>query len=180
VVLDPAIAYLLAAAFALLLAAAALHKLRDPSRFVEVFGAYRIVPQGLTRVALLVPVLELSIAATLLMTRSRAAAAASGALLLCLYAAAMALNLARGRRELSCGCGGPNDRRPIAAWMVLRNVLLALALAALLLPQSPRPLAVTDLLTVGAGTAVVALLYMSLEQLLGRLAPRAALLRETP
>lgn len=178
--LDPAIAYLLTAAFALLLSAAALHKLRDPGRFVQAFSAYRIVPPAWAPLALLVPLVEVLLAAGLLMTRWRAAAATGGALLLCVYAAAIALNLARGRHELSCGCGGPNDRRPIAAWMVVRNLLLAAALAMLLLPHSPRPLAAADILTVGAGTAVAALLYMSLDQLLGRIAPRGALLRGTP
>jgi uncharacterized membrane protein len=178
--LDPAIAYLLATAFALLLTAAALHKLRDLRRFAAAFSAYRILPQAGTPLARLIPVLELSFAAGLLMPRSRAAAATGGALLLCVYAAAIALNLARGRREVSCGCGGPNDRRPIAGWMIARNLLLAAALAALLLPVSPRPLAAADIITVGAGTAVAALLYMSLDQLLGRVAPRVALLRGAP
>lgn len=178
--LDPAIGYLLAACFALLLATAALHKLRDPGRFTAAVSAYCIVPQAWTPVALLIPLLELSVAAGLLLTRSRSAAATGGALLLCLYAAVIALNLARGRRELSCGCGGPNDRRPIAAWMVARNLLLAAALAALLLPVTPRPFAAADIITVGAGTAVAALLYMSLDQLLGRVAPRVALLRSAP
>lgn len=173
--LDPAIAALLAASFALLFGAAALHKLRDPRRFADLFAAYRVVPEGLALLGLLIPAAELLLAAALLFTGSRHAAAAGGALLLCLYAAAMALNLARGRRDLSCGCGGPNDRRPIAAWMVVRNVLLAAALAALLLPQTPRPFAAADVLTVGGGTAVAALLYMSLDQLLGRLGPHGPL-----
>ena len=63
--------------------------------------------------------------------------------------------------------------------MVWRNLALAALLAALLLPWSARPLETADALTVGAGTAVVALLYMSLDRLLGRVAPRAALLRGT-
>jgi len=178
--LDPAVASLLAAAFTLLFAAAALHKLRAPRRFAEVFTAYRILPPALAPLAVLVPLLELSLAVALLMIRARHTAAAMGALLLGLYAAAIALNLARGRRELSCGCGGPNDRRPIAPWMVVRNVLLAAGLAALLLPQGTRAFEAADVLTVGAGTAVAALLYMSLDQLLARVAPRGALLRGTP
>lgn len=178
--LDPAIASLLAAAFALLFGAAALHKLRDPRHFADAFAAYRVVPEALAPLGLLIPAAELLLASALLFTASRHAAAVGGALLLCLYAAGIALNLARGRRDLSCGCGGPNDRRPIAAWMVVRNLLLAAALAALLLPQAARPFAAADVLTVGGGTAVAALLYMSLDQLLGRVAPRGALLRGAP
>jgi hypothetical protein len=62
--------------------------------------------------------------------------------------------------------------------MVWRNLLLAALLAALLLPPAPRPLTGADALTIGAGTAVAALLYMSLDALLGRAVPRAAQLRE--
>jgi len=41
----------------------------------------------------------------------------------------------------------------------------------------PRALGIADALTIGAGTAVAALLYMSLEVLLGRAAPNAARLQ---
>ena len=59
--------------------------------------------------------------------------------LLLTYAIAIAINLARGRRDLDCGCAGPNERRPIAAWMVWRNVGIAILLAAVLLPWSAAP-----------------------------------------
>ncbi len=62
--------------------------------------------------------------------------------------------------------------------MVWRNLLLAALLGALLLPWGVRPLASADALTIGAGTAVAALLYMSLDLLLGRAAQHAARLRE--
>jgi len=61
-------------------------------------------------------------------------ASAAGAALLLAYAAAIAINLQRGRRDLACGCGGPHERRPIAAWMVWGNLLLAGLLGAVLLP----------------------------------------------
>jgi hypothetical protein len=63
-------------------------------------------------------------------------------------------------------------------WMVWRNLLLAALLAALRLPWSPRPFSAVDALTIGAGTAVVALLYMSLDALLGRAAPQIARLQD--
>jgi hypothetical protein len=127
-----------------------------------------------------VPLLELTLAAGLLAPASRAACACAGAGLLVLYAFAIALNLARGRRELACGCGGANERRPIAAWMVWRNLLLAAILAVAALPAAARPLEAVDLLTVGGGLAVAALLYMSADALLGRVAPRSARWREVP
>ena len=175
--IDPAVAALLAGAFALLFASAALHKLLDPGRFAAAFRAYEVVPPALARVALLVPLLELAVAAALLAARSRGGAAAAGAALLLTYAAAIAVNLGRGRRDLDCGCGGPRERRPIGAWMVWRNLALAALLGVLLLPASPRALGIADALTIAAGTAVAALLYMSLEVLLGRAAPNAARLQ---
>ena len=77
--IDPAVAALLAGAFALLFASAALHKLLDPGRFAAAFRAYEVVPPALARVALLVPLLELAVAAALLAARSRGGAAAAGA-----------------------------------------------------------------------------------------------------
>ena len=166
--IDPAVGALLAGAFALLFASAAFHKLLDLGRFAAAFRAYEVVPPALGALSLLVPLLELAIAAALLATRSRGGAAAAGAALLLAYAAAIAINLGRGRRDLDCGCGGPRERRPIGAWMVWRNVLLATLLAALLLPWTQRPLGPADALTIGAGTVVAALLYMCVEVLWGR------------
>jgi len=175
--IDPALGNLLAAAFALLFASAAIHKLRDLTGFADAFAAYELLPAGAARLAWLVPGLELAVTAGLLAGPARTAASAAGAALLLVYAAAIGVNLQRGRRDLACGCGGPLERRPISPWMVWRNLALAALLTALLLPWSARPLERADALTVGAGTAVVALLYMSLERLLGRVAPQAALLR---
>jgi hypothetical protein len=175
--IDPAIGTLLAGTFALLFASAALHKARDLAVFAEVLRAYRVLPPGLLPPGAL-PLLEGLIAAGLLVPAARRAAALAGALLLILYALAMALNLHRGRRDLSCGCGSFEERRRIARWMVGRNVLLAAALAALAMPVGARVLEPTDLWTVAAGVALVTLLYMSADRLLGRITPRSALWEE--
>jgi hypothetical protein len=169
--IDPAVGALLAGAFALLFASAAFHKLLDLGRFTAAFRAYEVLPPTLEAVSLLVPLLELAIAAALLAGHSRPGAAATGAALLLVYATAIAINLGRGRRDLDCGCGGPRERRPIGTWMVWRNIALAALLGALLLPWAPRPLGAADVLTIAAGTAVAALLYLSAEVLLGRPRP---------
>jgi hypothetical protein len=172
--LDPAIGTLFAGAFALLFASAALHKARAPAHFAQVLRAYRLLPASLN-VSWGVPVLELAVAAALLLPATRTIAALSGAALLLVYAFAMAVNLKRGRRDLACGCGGAHEGRPIGVWMVWRNLGLAGLLGALCLPGSALPLQAVDFLTVGAGVAVAALLYMSTDRLLARVAPRAAL-----
>lgn len=172
--LDPAIGALLAGLFALLFAAAAAQKLRAPAHFAEVFAAYRLLPAAAARLALLVPLLESLVAAALLVAATRRGAAGVGALLLAGYAAAIAINLRRGRLELACGCGGANERRPIAPWMVVRNVLLAVALLLLVLPWGLRPWSAADAATVMGGIAVATLLYASLDRLLARIAPAGA------
>jgi len=47
----------------------------------------------------------------------------------------------------------------------------------MLLPWIARPMAAADAVTIGAGTAVAALLYMSLDRLLAQVTPRTAPLR---
>jgi hypothetical protein len=177
-VLDPGIGYVLVIALALLFASAAWHKWRGLAQFREILGAYRLVPApllGLVGVA--VPACESAIALLLPVTATRSSAAGAGAVLLLTYAAAMAINLRRGRRDLDCGCTGPAERRPIAAWMVGRNVLFA---ALLLLGSGPWPgraLTAIDLLSIGGGLVVVVLLYAALDRLFGQIMPRTAALR---
>ncbi|ERR1700680_4131153 len=175
--IDPAVGALLAGAFALLFASAALHKLRNLAHFAEVFRAYEVLPPAAARFSWLVPMLELMVGAGMLASASRTGASSAGAALLLSYACAIGVNLRRGRRDLACGCGGADERRPIAAWMVWRNVFLAALLGALELPWLARPMQPADALTIGAGTAVAALLYLSVDRLLGRVAPRTAVLR---
>ncbi|HWZ62688.1 MAG TPA: MauE/DoxX family redox-associated membrane protein [Steroidobacteraceae bacterium] len=175
--LDPVLGVLIGACVALLFASAALHKLRDPARFREIVRAYRALPAGAERLAPLVPLTELAVAAGLLVAPLRPLAASLGVLVLLGYAAAIAVNLARGRGDLDCGCGAGPAARPIAPWMIGRNLILALLLMVTLAPWQLRPFAATDAVTVGAGLAVATLLYASLDRLLGRLAPRTALLR---
>jgi hypothetical protein len=96
--------------------------------------------------------------------------------LLLTYAAAIAVNLERGRRDLACGCGGPDERRPIAPWMVWRNILIAVGLAATFVPWSARPLNLTDAITVVFGLLTLTLIYLCVDQLMGYL-QRSAQLR---
>jgi Methylamine utilisation protein MauE len=176
--LDPAIACLIIGCTALLFGAAAVHKLRDLRRFDEIFAAYGLLSfVARLRLSRLVPILETLTAAGLLFSASRSAAAGVGIVLLVVYAAAITINLLRGRRDLACGCGGPDDRRPIAAWMVWRNLGIAALLGILMLPWSSRSLALTDVVTIGFGTITCALVYLCLDTLLGRTGRTTAELR---
>src|SRR5260370_4127104 len=176
--MGPASAGLIAACTAFLFAGAAIHKLRDLRRFDEIFAAYGLLPLAARlRLSRAVPLLEALVAVGLLLEVTRFAAACVGILLLLAYAGAITVNLLRGRRELACGCGGPDDRRPIAPWMVWRNILFAVMLFPLMLTWSPRPLGLTDMVTIGFGTAACALVCLCLDRLLGRTGRLSAELR---
>ena len=176
--MDPALGTLLVVAIALLFGQAALHKWRSPERFAATFEGYHVLPRFVSRAAgYLVPLLETLLALGLLVPASRAVAAAGGVALLLSYAAGIGMNLARGRVDLDCGCAGFTDRRPIAAWMVWRNLLLSLLLASTLLPWSVRPLTGTDAVTIVGGVLAATVLYAALDRLLGQVMPRTAALR---
>jgi hypothetical protein len=173
-VLDPALGYLIVLSFALLFAFAGGHKLRNLALFAEVFAAYRVSPDSWARrTAWLIPCVELAIVPALLWAPGRSWAVPAAAGLLIAYACALGLNLARGRRELDCGCGTVGNRRSIAPWMAWRNLLLALVLGIAALPWAARPLNGSDILTVTGGLVAMAVLYVAVDQLLGEVAPKA-------
>jgi uncharacterized membrane protein len=175
-VIDPALGSLIAAAIAVLFATAAVHKFRDLKHFTAVVAAYRIVPGVLARrLAWTIPCAELTVALALLWPVTRPWAAWTALGLLVLYAASMGLNLARNRRDLDCGCLAAGHRRPIAPWMVWRNVLLALCALVTALPWTSRALTGADLLTIIGGATASFVLYLALDRLLGEVAPRTAL-----
>ena len=172
--MDPAADLTLRAAFALLFAVAASHKVRDPARFRATLADYRLLPAPFVWPAAMLTIgAELAVAVVLLVSSWRALGPLTAAALLCVYAVAMAINLARGRRHLDCGCAGPAHRQPISGGLVVRNALLA---ATVLVAVRPRPLLWVDVLTVTAATATLAALYASLDRLLAQ-APALARLR---
>jgi hypothetical protein len=161
--LDPLGHALLAAALAVLWGHAALVKLRDLDRLEGVVADYRLLPAALARAASRVlPVLELAVAAGLVLAATRPAAALASAALLATSAAAVGINLARGRRSIDCGCGG--TPRPIQPWLVGRNLVLAAASLALLAPVGARALGGLDALNAAMALAVAIGLYATLEQ----------------
>jgi len=168
--LDPAVGGLLVGCFVALFVSAATHKLRDLHQFAQVFAGYGIASLlHRRRLSWLIPLLEILLAAGLLLPATREASAALGAALLLGYALAIRRNLRAGRKLVACGCGGPGQGRPIAGWMVTRNLLLAAALGAAALPWQARPLQWIDAATVAFGVTAIALLYASAERLLGDL-----------
>ena len=165
--MDPVIDTTLRSALALLFVVAAAHKVRDLGRFRATLAEYRLLPGALARLgAGLVVAVEAAVAAALVAPALRRPGLVSAATLLLVYAAAIGVNLARGRRDLDCGCAGPAIRRPISGWLVARNVALALVAIAALVPVRPRALVWVDVPTIAGGTAVLAALYASIDRML--------------
>jgi hypothetical protein len=175
--MDPVVDTTLRAALALLFLVAAGHKLRDLGRFRATLAEYRLLPAVLTAPgAAAVVAAELAVAAALAGPTVRRSGLVAAAVVLLVYAAAVGINLARGRRDLDCGCAGPAVRRPISAWLVARNVVLAAAALAGLAPVRARTLVWVDALTVAGGAAALAALYAALDRMIAH-APAMARLR---
>ncbi len=171
--LDPVVATALRAGLALLLAASAVAKLRDPRAFAHAVAGYRMLPAaGVRPAAIAFVATELGLAAALLVPGWPVAAALGAACLLTLYTGAIAWNLARGRRDIDCGCGGPLGRQRISEALVVRNALLVGGALATALPVLPRPLGWIDGFTTLAALASCALLYLATEALFARAVTR--------
>jgi hypothetical protein len=164
---DPIFVIAAAITVAVILASAATHKLRAPARFASQLENYQLLPQALVRpVARILPWLEAVLAFTLLVPMARHFAALGAAALLASYALAIAINLWRGRRDIDCGCAGPQQDQPIRPLLLARNaVLVSLALLASLAPLS-RDLGLFDAFVVIAASAVALLIYAAADGLL--------------
>ena len=166
-VADPAVDLLLRGALAALFASAALHKLRDGAAFRAVVHAYRLVPDAVVAAAPAIAAGELAVAAALLLPSTRIAGAVGVVALLALYSVAIAVNLARGRRSIDCGCGPLGARQPISEWLLVRNgALVTVALLAMRAPAE-RALLWVDWLTIAGGVAAAACAWAAAHTLAG-------------
>lgn len=164
--IDPVLNITARTALALLFVLAAVHKWSDRPRFVATLTQYRIVPQSTApAAAYLIMVCEPLLALGLMQPALYRVAGLGLAGLLCAYSTAIAVNLWRGRREIDCGCFGPNDKSSLSGWLVLRNAALLVVVATTWLPQSTRPLHWLDVTTVFAATATLAFLWAASQRL---------------
>jgi hypothetical protein len=165
--IDPTAYAVLRIALALLLLAAAFHKLRDLHAFRVALGDYELVSWSLT--GLLAPGLvaaELAVGAALLSPWAQPLGFAAAALLLALYTAAIVANLVRGRRDIDCGCFGPALRAELGGALVARNVVLLGGAAIGSLPVAPRALGALDAVTIAGGVAFATCAYAATSRLL--------------
>lgn len=153
----------------LLFIAAGLTKYRHRALLPGVIANYRLLPEALVApVAALLPPVEILLGLLLLSGLAPRPVVTIAIGLLCLFAAAMAINIARGRRTITCGCGRPDLRQSLRWALVWRNLGLA---GLLLLRLMPAPaLSPFDLVTAGAAGLCAFILY----ELLGALAALTA------
>jgi hypothetical protein len=176
--LDAVIARACGAAVALILLLGAIDKLRDRELFEAIVENYRVLPAGAgARVlSLVLPAVEIVTAALLLWPAQRATGALAAIALMAIFSLAIAINLARGRRDVDCGCGGASGRQTLSWWLLVRNAALALLAAIGAVDGTARDMAWLDAFTAIAGTLALLALYVFFNQL-GANAPRLQTLR---
>src|SRR5258705_541781 len=131
--MDPVIDVALRGGLALLFVVAAAHKVRALADFHATLANYRLLPPRATWPAAVGVVGgELLAAGALLLVPTVGALVA--VTLLTGYTGAIAVNLARGRRDIDCGCAGPARRQPLRPWLLVRNTVLMVAALACLAP----------------------------------------------
>jgi hypothetical protein len=142
---------------AAILALSAWDQSRDRDRMEGVVAAYGLLPDRFVAgFAFALPLAEAAAALLLLLGNG---ALALG--LFAMFAAAIGTNLARGRRDIDCGCGGPALLTLSPALLVRNLVLLALAVLALV------PASGWTESAIAAGQALVILpFYFAANQLL--------------
>lgn len=165
--MDPVPAQICAGLVAFVLLAGAAHKLRDVVGFAAVAEAYRLLPRGWAgAVARALVVAEIALGAGVLLGAPLASLGAMALLLV--YAGAIGINVARGRRDIDCGCGALASRQTLGWGLVARNAVLAGAAAATLLPRVERALGPVDWVTIALGVVALAFGYVAVNELIAQ------------
>jgi len=181
IALDLALAWAASAALALVFAQAAWHKLRDLEGFASAVEAYHLMPASLAPLAATqLAAAELVLVGTLVLPPARAGAALAALALLGVYSAAIAVNLARGRRDIDCGCTGPALRQPLSGWLLVRNAALIAVAAAAAAPTAPRALGPADALPIAGGALAAFALTLAGNQLAANAPASRALRARSP
>lgn len=121
--------------------AAAIPKVLDPDGFARDIDNYHVLPAALVGpVAVLLPTIELTVAAALITGVHAAGAALVAIGMLATFAIAMAQAMARGI-DLDCGCFGSASETQVSGLTIARNVALIAACVpiALASPRAPAP-----------------------------------------
>ncbi|HEU5348290.1 MAG TPA: MauE/DoxX family redox-associated membrane protein [Ktedonobacterales bacterium] len=120
-------------------------KLVHPHRFRRNIEDYQLIPRWVAvrfpvaaALAWIIPVLELLIGLGLIGDVAVMAAPVALLILLVVFSGAVAINLVRGRTDLSCHCAGVLGDHRIAWWQVARNgALMLCAVVVVITPADP-------------------------------------------
>lgn len=159
---DPLIDLSLRFLLAMVFAGAAASKLQNAEEFHGVVRNFRLLPRAVDGAfAFALPWVELALAASLVTGIGLVAGSMAAAALLLVFAAAVAINIARGRTEIDCGCFRHGLRQRLSWALVARNSLLAGAafwIAAE--PQVFRAFAAYDVVIAALAALAVLLIYL--------------------
>ena len=177
--IDPVFSLIVSYAAAAVLLHGAWHKWQERELFAAALQNYALIPEvAVPSASNLLIASEATIGFLLCIPMAKPIAQGAGFLLLLVVSAAVAVNLLRGRTEISCGCGGGSGDQQISWGLILRNSLFVLLLGLAALPTVARTLISIDYLIVGLGVAMLAGLYAAASQLLTN-GPRLEALRNT-
>lgn len=164
--LDLIIAWSIRLGLSLLFVMAAWHKVSDRPRFEAAVTSYELLPERASiLLSWLLPLLEAAIAGGILYPATQRAAALAASALLLVYTGAIAINLARGRRRIDCGCFSSRSAMSLNGGLIVRNIGLTAAACALFLPVRMRALAWVDGFTLVATLVTVSLLWATAQRL---------------
>ncbi len=164
--MDTAFTAIASLAIGLLFALSFLHKVRNFQAFTSSVRDYQLLwPRLIQPVAAAIVLAELAVVITLVSPESRAVGGLLAIVLLLLYAGGIGINLARGRTDISCGCSWGRGHQPIRLAQVLRNLVIAGLATIILLPDNGRELLWLDQVSVVLACLVVALIYLTAEEL---------------
>jgi len=165
--LDPVFAIILRWALGAVFLTAAVHKLSGFSIFRATLSEYRLLPGAIEGFgAAAIVALEFVAGVGMFISAFAPLAVPIVMFLLVFYMLAIGINLARGRRDIDCGCSGPAMRQTLSGWLLARNGVLLAAAALCLLPATSRQLIWLDSLTIIFGAGVFLLLYTSVNLLI--------------
>ena len=166
---EPLVSTFIRSFLALLFVTAAVSKLRHREEFFGVVRNFRLTPEWLDApIAAALPIVELAVAAGLMIPAVVPFAAPTAAGLLVAFGFAIGINVWRGRTAIDCGCLRDGMKQPLSWLLVARNATLALlALGASFAAPMARAAEPLDLGLGIAAAALAMLLYVSASLLTG-------------
>jgi hypothetical protein len=165
--IDPVLGWMAAGAAAAIFAGSGALKFYDLETFRGALANYRLLPQILEApFAWIAPVVETAAALGLLLAPIRSSAALVLIILLGVFTGAIAINLARGRTDIDCGCFGPALRQRLSWWLLLRNAGLFALLMLAAMPAGGRAMDLLDYTTMVMAAATVVVLYAAANYLI--------------